>query len=181
MREFFTADLHFGHGNILDYCDRPFKNAEHMNKRLIDEINMRCKPEDTLYHNGDFCCYGKVRGVEGMRHPASFYEGQIKCKVIHIMGNHDKNNKVKGSLYGAFMMLGKYQAWVQHKPPWDDLNGGFKIPDQVSAYICGHVHEKWKVEKWKGKPVINVGCDQWDYRPISKDELIGVISKELRK
>jgi calcineurin-like phosphoesterase family protein len=181
MREFFTADLHFGHGNIIHFCNRPFRDVEHMNERLIGEINMRCKPEDILYHVGDFCCYGRARGVEGMRKHAKEYQDMIDPKVVHIIGNHDKNNKVKGSMYGAFMCIGKYQVWVQHKPPWDSVNGGLNIPEQVTAYICGHVHEKWKFERWKGKPVINVGCDQWDYRPISKDELIQEISKQLRE
>lgn len=181
MNEFLTADLHYGSHNIIKYCGRPFRDAQHMNKRLTANINERCKPGDILYHIGDYCTYGKERGVESMRLHAYEYEALLDCKLIHVMGNHDRQNGVKGSLYGAFMRIGKYHVWVQHQPPWDDLNGGFKIPDQVSAYICGHVHEKWKLERWKGKPVINVGCDQWDYRPVRKDELIEVIRKQLEK
>jgi len=165
--------------NIIKYCNRPFRDAEHMNERLIGEINMRCTENDTLYHLGDFCCYGRARGVEGMRKHATYYESSIKPQVIHIIGNHDKNNKTKGSIYGAFMVLGKYQVWAQHKPPWDTPNHGKYIPENVTAYICGHVHDKWKYETWKGKPVVNVGCDVWNYRPVRKDELIQAIGDLL--
>jgi calcineurin-like phosphoesterase family protein len=181
MKEFFTADLHFGHGNIIKYCYRPFKDADHMNKRLIANINERCKPEDTLYHDGDFMCYGRARGEEGMRNKSEFYEQQIDCKVIHVMGNHDRNNTVKGSLCGAFMILGPYQIWMQHKPPWQSVDEGVNIPENVTAYVCGHVHEKFKFERWRGKPVINIGCDVWDYRPVSKDELINTIRQQLKE
>ena len=98
MREYFTADLHFGHPNIIVYTGRPFLKdsdlrepyisgqpkwtsreialecAEKMAKRLIAEINMRCKKDDVLNHIGDFCCYGRARGVEGSRVQAVEYE-----------------------------------------------------------------------------------------------------------
>lgn len=148
-----------------------------MNERLIAEVNMRCKEDDILYHVGDFCVYGRARGVEGMRKPAEAYERLIKPKLIHFRGNHDKNNKCKGSLYGAFMIFGKFQVWVQHRPPWQSVEKGEYVPENVTAYICGHVHEKWKCEWWRGKPVINVGVDVWNYRPVRKDELISYIEK----
>ena len=173
MNEFFTSDLHLGHGNIIKYCSRPFRDADHMNQRLIANINERCKKNDTLYHLGDFCCYGKARGVEGMRKHSEEYEAMIKPKLIHLMGNHDKNNKTKGLIYGSFMIIGDYQVWATHKPPWDLISP----PENVTAYLCGHVHDKWQVEKWHNKPVINVGCDVWNYRPIRKDELINFIKE----
>jgi len=32
---FFTADLHFGHENIIKHCNRPFKSADEMDAMLI--------------------------------------------------------------------------------------------------------------------------------------------------
>jgi hypothetical protein len=31
----FTADLHLGHRNIVDYCNRPFRDVEAMNDALM--------------------------------------------------------------------------------------------------------------------------------------------------
>ncbi|MBC8408324.1 MAG: hypothetical protein H8E12_06305 [Rhodobacteraceae bacterium] len=45
---YFTSDLHFQHENIIKFCMRPFKTVETMNQGLINNINSRCKSEDTV-------------------------------------------------------------------------------------------------------------------------------------
>ena len=32
---YFTSDTHFFHSNIINLCDRPFKNVDEMNRVLI--------------------------------------------------------------------------------------------------------------------------------------------------
>ena len=77
-KRYWTADLHLGHANIAKYCSRPWLKpymlgpdgkwackemkdlcSENMNKGLIQKMNMRIKPEDTVMHVGDFCCKGQ--------------------------------------------------------------------------------------------------------------------------
>lgn len=36
---YFTADMHFGHANIIQFCARPFVDVDDMNYRLISEYN----------------------------------------------------------------------------------------------------------------------------------------------
>ena len=50
----FTSDTHFGHANVLDFCERPWDTIEAMNDALVDAINECVAPTDTLYHLGDF-------------------------------------------------------------------------------------------------------------------------------
>ena len=175
MRTFWSSDAHLGHGNIIKYCNRPFRDAEHMNKRLIASINERCKPEDVLIHVGDFCCYGNDRGISGSRTKAEEWMAQINPTVIQVIGNHDKNNSVKGCIYGMVCKVSHWTCWVQHYPPWND--GAMEAPMGCDAYICGHVHEKWQVEKYGGLPVVNVGVDANRYMPLKTDEVITLIKK----
>ena len=63
---YFTSDLHFNHANVITFCNRPYKDALHMNDRLIANINQRCNEEDTLYHLGDFLFKGGWQGGKKM-------------------------------------------------------------------------------------------------------------------
>jgi len=78
--DWFTSDTHFGHANIIRYCKRPFATVEEMDEALIANINAKVKPDDRLYHLGDFA-----------KQNISYYRNAINCKnVMIILGNHDR-------------------------------------------------------------------------------------------
>jgi calcineurin-like phosphoesterase family protein len=50
--------------------------------------------------------------------------------------------------------------------------------DFVDLVLCGHIHEKWKFSKTEdGTPIVNVGCDVWNFRPIKIDEILNELQK----
>lgn len=54
MTVFFTADHHFGHANIIRYCERPFLNVKEMDDALVNMWNSVVEKEDFVFHLGDF-------------------------------------------------------------------------------------------------------------------------------
>lgn len=162
----YTSDTHFWHQAIIDYCNRPFRTLDGhfdvggMNAELIRRWNERVAPEDTIIHLGDFSFGSR----EQQREIASRLNGH---KVI-VLGNHDPSaarildagfDEAKREMRLAD---GPYLLYLRHKP-----NEEFERTE-FDFHLCGHVHEKWRR---RGK-IINVGVDQWDYRPVSIGELV---------
>ena len=50
---FYIADTHFGHKNILKLSGRPFENIEQMNAHIVQNWNDKVKNSDHIYILGD--------------------------------------------------------------------------------------------------------------------------------
>ena len=78
---YFTADIHFYHENIINHTKRPFKNADEMNRKIIDNWNNIVKANDEVYILGDVTMKGASN--------ANTVLSQLKGKKYLIKGNHD--------------------------------------------------------------------------------------------
>lgn len=83
-KNWFTSDLHLGHGNIIKYSNRPFVDTNEMDAHIINEINRVVMPGDSLYMLGDWL-FGPNK-IERL----IAYRARIACQnIITIWGNHD--------------------------------------------------------------------------------------------
>ena len=175
LRVFFTADCHFDHEAIIKYCHRPFKNIDHMNEELVRRWNAKVREDDLVYHIGDFT----------FKHPhnAQYWEEQLNGKIVHILGNHDKNNKVKSLITHAIMEFGGMVFYVTHTPPDTEQKGTIqseliKIADVI---LTAHVHDLWKYKITKdNKIMLNVGVDVWNFEPIKISTILKMI-RDIKK
>jgi calcineurin-like phosphoesterase family protein len=172
---FFTADLHFGHQNIIKYCDRPWRKAEEMNKGLIDNWNSIVNENDEVYILGDLTLMGSDQNT---KLAAMLY--RMKGKKHLICGNHDK---LKPSDY---IDIGFNSVHY----PYFILNNWILVHDPAlaiacpenSIIFCGHVHNSFGkiLSAEKGRVIINVGVDVWDYIPVSLETIKDLIKEETR-
>lgn len=81
---FFTSDTHFGHKNIIKYCDRPYKSVKEMDAGLIAKWNAKVPEDGVVYHLGDFAFADTDRWWQ----LTSFLNGDIRF----IVGNHDQRS-----------------------------------------------------------------------------------------
>ena len=171
---FFTADTHFGHKNIIKYCERPFSDVHEMNKTITQRWNERISKEDTVYHLGDFC-FGK---------PGVYIE-KLNGTIILIRGNHDKSFMGKYFEKHRYlkMQIGRFNCLLNHRPvypigtpdPFNDHDMfALEKSHDCDIVLCGHVHEKWL---WAGKS-LNVGVDQHNFYPLSIEEIIELIENK---
>jgi len=167
MNLWFTSDTHFGHENIIKYCKRPFKSLEHMNMEIIRRWNERVQPDDMVIFAGDFCFRNspasKERG-EGDTHKWKTYRDQLNGEIVFLQGNHDRNNSLPTKIMSLTLNYAGHNIFVTHMP--ENANPKFKIN------LVGHVHEKWKTKKGKGYTMVNIGVDQWGFRPVKMDEIL---------
>jgi len=165
MNTYFTSDLHLGHKNIIKYCERPFKTLDEMNRTIIARWNARVRPEDFVYHIGDFCFRNSsdIRG-EGIRKNAQEWIDELNGNITFIKGNHDRNNSLKCRLISGVYEHGNQKFWMCHRP--EDANPNYKIN------LVGHVHNNWEVRIYETHSLINVGVEVWDYYPKTIEELL---------
>jgi len=181
MNIWFTADLHFGHGNIIKYCNRPFYTLDEMNTVLIRNWNSSVKKEDLVIHNGDFCFKNSPGGKigEGTSTPSAYWEKQLNGKIIFIKGNHDKNNSCKTPITNMVISMGGKRIFIIHNPE----HVGFISSCDLA--FTGHVHNAWKMKRIKRQfdfiDCINIGVDVWEFKPVSINEILARYNRWEKK
>ena len=131
------SDHHAFHHNILLYEKRPFRDVDHMNYEMIRRHNEVVKPDDIVYHLGDFCFGGKSK--------IRWFLEQLNGRFTLVLGNHDKGKQ-------AMLDCGFDEVYEDHlilRDENDDNNG----------IIMSH-------RRMMELPTINVGVDCWNFYPI---------------
>ncbi len=178
MTTYFTADTHFNHVRILEYCPRPWTFVEDMNEGLIKSFNAVVSPEDTVYILGDFAM--------GDKDKIPYLASRLNGKKILILGNHDysKPGQPRKQLLNAGfeaiverMMLedsGK-KLFLHHEPLPQSEWGG------ADLHLSGHVHDCYTrashIPGQNIKPdpeglILNVGVDVCGYKPMTLEQLL---------
>ena len=91
MSNFYIADWHYGHANIIKYDNRPFFSVDEMNERLIANWNEQVGERDLVYSLGDMFWGAVDKAVPILR--------QLNGKKILIRGNHDRTGRPEFDSY----------------------------------------------------------------------------------
>lgn len=82
MKHFACSDTHFGHKNIIKYCNRPFGSVDEMNEHMIMRWNSVVSDEDTVWFLGDFA-FMKLDEIFATL-------DRLKGNINIVPGNHDE-------------------------------------------------------------------------------------------
>ena len=159
---YFTADWHFFHRKIIEYCDRPFKSEKQMRQVIINRYNEVVRKDDTCFVLGD----AAMLGTSQWERLGSVIK-QLNGSKHLIFGNHDDFkwrryidigfDTVHSALWleeedGLFVVMGHDPSiWCTLKPN--------------TILLHGHIHNLYK--SIPEKRVVNVGVDVWDFKPIN--------------
>jgi len=179
---YFTSDWHLGSSNINMYAKRPFVSAGDAAKKLVDACNETAHwKTDVVFHVGDFWLkntdrHGEVEDANVLTADVKEYLNFIYASFILLEGNHDTRN-CESDLKSMYVDLNhNYRnIYVSHFPSYHQFYRG---PSRFNEHglkivLCGHVHEKWLfMYDWKKNVLnVNVGVDQWFYKPVSDVQL----------
>ena len=167
---FYTADLHFGHQNVLKYDNRPFADVNEMDRALIELWNGRVSDDDEVYIVGDFAFKNEK--------PEEWYLQQLKGKKHLIIGNHDAKTLSNPAAMAYFESVdkmkhisdGNHQICLCHFPI-AEWNGYFKGHFHIYAHIHNRKDETYQFMRHYSR-ALNAGCMINGYMPVPFDELV---------
>jgi len=177
---FFTSDLHLYHKNVIKYDGRPFLTNEKpdldlMHETLLNNWNNTVTEKDVVFNLGDLS-FGEF-DLSGE------LINKLNGKIHYIMGNHDDYKIIKS--YNRFETIndmvdltindksGKTHFVMCHYPiySWNRAHYG-------SIMIHGHCHMSLSNGEFhNNKRIFDVGCNGWDYTPVSYLDIVNLSNK----
>lgn len=156
------GDQHFGHKNIIKYCNRPYPNPDLMAQCLIGNYLNVVKPDDIVIFNGDIGFLAETKINEIL--------DQLPGYKIHVIGNHDMHRD--GKVYDLnvdeqhlCMIVDvpdhdfDYQLLFTHYPITN-------IPP-MCVNVHGHTHQH-TLDPWN----INVCVEHTNFAPLNLNDVM---------
>ena len=184
VKIWFTSDTHFGHQNILRFCERPFVSVEEMDNTIIERWNLKVGKDDIVFHLGDFAFATNKRWQELI--------SLLNGKIYLILGNHDVIRWPGTYTMQLFdrvenqMMLkidNKYKVYLNHFP-FLCYDGTYRNPEDCTIQLHGHVHERVggigkddQRLQYRFPYQYDVGVDNNNFYPVSWEEILKIIHK----
>lgn len=172
----YTSDLHFGHSNVIKYCNRPWNTADEMDEGLIENFNKVVGVNDTTYIIGDISfrkstitkyilsrLNGRLIGIKGNHDPEGGYENCFK------EWHRDFIGKVNGQMFHMYHF--PLSSWYHMGSDYDK-----------TIHLHGHIHSAPGTDD----PLqckFDVGVDAHNWAPVSMDYIMAeaVNRRENRK
>jgi calcineurin-like phosphoesterase family protein len=165
---YIISDTHFGHRNIIKYCNRPFKNEDIMDERLVKNWNSVVSESGKVVHLGDFAYPWKEKDSDEL---ITSYRKALNGNIFFLLGNHDKQIRKISFWKGLFNTV-RTKPMVIHKHFILSHEPVEILPDGMFN-ICGHIHEKTIDDP----RYFNVSAEQIGYKPIKLSKVMEELEK----
>lgn len=176
----YISDTHFGHANIMKYCDRKFKNVAEMDAHMWSILSKFDADGHSIFFMGDW----------GFSWPEAAMGG-FKNWHNHVMiyGNHD--NEVP-SFYTRWFgtIVGRRHTWKEHTLHITDDDYFLVLSHEPQKHIekgyinlYGHHHNNmtrypekfekdypWLFDRNNAGDFINVSVELTNYTPVTIKE-----------
>ena len=192
---FFSSDQHFGHRNVVKFCNRPYADEKEMGKALIENWNSVVGPDDIVFTMGDFFWFNDSHSIKKV-------VNQLNGTIYIVLGNHDKKESFRrcdpekliivDGVTHIFLRCEDENRWYEktfeivccHYPlmTWSHRDRG-------AINLFGHIHSGWlrpsddydqDLPLWTGQQ-LDVGVDNQDFKPVSFEDVLYQLEDQRRK
>ena len=192
---FFSSDQHFGHRNVVKFCNRPYDDEKVMGRAFIDNWNSVVGPEDIVVTMGDFFWFNDSHSIKKV-------VNQLNGTIYIVLGNHDKRESFRrcdpekliilDGISHIFLRCEDENRWYEktfeivcsHYPlmTWSHRDRG-------AINVFGHIHSGWlrsgddydqNLPLWKGQQ-LDVGVDNQNFTPVSFEDVLAQLADDLRR
>ncbi len=163
----FISDTHFGHKNVIEYSQRPFKTVKQMDETMIARWNGCVGENDQVFMLGDF-------GLGSMLYLTDILHSLNGDKIL-IRGNHDGSvDKMRRMGFDAvveeaMIFIDGYKVLLSHYP---------KDSESPVLRLHGHIHDLGLPYFKDGQMCVCV--ELWYYTPVSEFVIRKLIQKWVR-
>lgn len=192
-RIWYWSDLHIGHDFVAKtrgYEDMGIATASAWHDYHIHEVwHEHVRPKDHIWILGD------ISGGRNEDYALEFIADMPGTKHL-ISGNHDSVSSIHRNSWKQqekfLKVFASVQDFARHKVMGQDFllshypfaNEGdhkhvdryteYRLPDRGIPLVHGHVHGAWDQTTTAGRetPMMNVGVDQFMYRPANTEDII---------
>lgn len=183
----FTSDLHFGHKNIIKFCNRPWNSVEEMDEALIENWNSVVKENDIVFDLGDFAFATNRRWKELIQ--------RLNGRHYLILGNHDVLRYPGDKTMELFerveqqmiVCIDNRYVYLNHFP-YLCYGGSWKSLEQAVWQLYGHVHSGPNCSGIDADRLVNtfpyqydVGVDNNNYTPVNWNQIKEIINKQVKE
>lgn len=151
MAHYVVSDHHFGHANIVEYCDRPFSSVGEMDATLLERHYETIGDDDMLVHLGDVAM--DMRDGRETIERFQNIDGDVLIRGNHNVGL-DREDAPFPVLESCVLKRDDYRFHCTHRPE-----------DAPEEYPFVAFDDRR----------INVAVELTDYRPIE----LGALTKML--
>lgn len=163
-----TSDQHYGHENIIKYCERPFPSKEEMDRTLLYNHNSKVRPNDEVFILGDF----SMKNEDSLNYFRTLLKKLNGTKHL-ILGNHDKLKPFTYIDIGFTSVHTSLELYINNIRFLMAHDPVTSLVDRDAIWLCGHAHNLFKTLK----NIINVGVDVWDFYPVSEENIFNLLKK----
>lgn len=175
---FFTSDYHWGHKNVIRFDNRPFldefnePDIKKMHETLLLNWNSVVKENDVVFYLGDLSL--------GNPKFAKEFVDKLNGEINFVMGNHDRYSEIlKMNRFKTIYDLVDLKIFnPKDKSESDYVLCHYPIHSWNRAHhgtymIHGHSHMSLSEKEFhQGKRIFDLGCNGWNYTPVSYKEIL---------